>query len=83
MDFRVQRFHAPVHHLRKARDRRHLGGHYACFGQRAVCAAGRQEFDVKLGQCASEFGNAGFVGHADDAPPDLAQKIRHHSTDSW
>ena len=71
MDARMQRLHAPVHHLRHAGDGADVGDGEAGFGQRAGGAAGREDLDAVLGQRAGEVDDPGLVGDGDQRALDL------------
>ena len=51
---RMQRLHAAVHHLRKAREIADIDDGEASGDQRLACSAGRDEFDAALGQRAAQ-----------------------------
>ena len=77
VDGRVQRLHAPVHHLRKAGDIAHVLHRQAGFAQRLVRAAGGDELDAALGERAGEVHETGLVGYGKQSAGDALQIARH------
>jgi len=70
MNFRMQRLHAPVHHLGKARQVRHVLHRQRRLLDRLRRAAGRNEFDARLVQRAGEIGKARLVGDGNEGAAD-------------
>ena len=65
VDFRVQRFHAPVEHFGEACVVGHFNHGHARIGQQFGGAAGGKDFNAQIGERAGKIHHAGFVGQAD------------------
>ncbi|GMA79181.1 hypothetical protein GCM10025880_55980 [Methylorubrum aminovorans] len=76
MNRRMQRLHPSVHHLGKAGQLGHLFHGEARLGQRAVGAAGRDQFDAPPAQRRGEVGEPGLVrdGEKGAGDPDLVAR---------
>ncbi len=74
MDFRMQRFHAPVHDLGKARHVGDIGDREAGVAKRLRGAAGREQHGAVFLQAAGEFDQAGLVGNGQERAADGAER---------
>ncbi|BDL39925.1 hypothetical protein MSPGM_25150 [Methylorubrum sp. GM97] len=77
MNRRMQRLHPAVHHLRKARQLGDFPDGKTRFGQRAVGAAGRDQFDAALAQRRSEIREPSLVRNGKEGAGDPDLVARH------
>ena len=70
VDHRVQGLHAAVHHLGKAGEFRHVAHRQPGVAQCLGRAAGRHEFDARIGEGRAERNKAFLVGHRKQRPLD-------------
>jgi hypothetical protein len=63
MHHRVQRFHAPVHHLGKARHIGHVPHREAGLAQAARGAPGREQLDTPIRERPAQIDKPGLVGN--------------------
>ena len=82
MDFRMQRFHAAVHHFRKAGVIGDFGDRNFVFGEHLGGAASGKNFYAQSAQFPAEFDNSGFIGDADQSVKEVANTGRGHTPPS-
>ena len=66
VNFRLQRLHAPIQHLREAGVIRNFGDRDAVVGEQLGGAAGGEDFYAELVQAFGEFEYTGFIRYADE-----------------
>ena len=77
MDLRMERLDATVHHLRKARQFRHVLNREPRIGDRFRGAAGRDQRDTALVQRTGEIDEPRLVGNGKERAFDAAKLSRH------
>ena len=70
MNLRVERFDPAIHHFRETRVLRDFATRQAGFLQRSMGVSRRQDFHTVLDERLREIDDAGFVGNAQQRPPD-------------
>ena len=82
MDAGVQGLDTAVEHLRKAGQLAHVFDGEAGLAQCARRSAGGDQLHAKAGQRLGKFHQAGFVGHAEQCPPNPLHRS-HSLTPIW
>jgi hypothetical protein len=77
VDFRMQGFHPPIHHFRKAGDIRDIENRKAGIPDRLTGATGRYQFDPLLMQGPGEGDQIGLVRDGQQGTGDAAEFKRH------